>query len=170
MSKLPALYTIDAELEALELELFDAGGEVDDDTEARHNELLEQRDDKWAAYVAIIKRLGGQADLYASERKRLQQAERSAKAAAERMKARLFDSMARAGVDVQETPLGKLRVQEASRRSVEVLVEVEDLDERFIKQRDPEADLAALRAAIDAGEFLNGIARLAPATKYVRIY
>ncbi|MEM9997816.1 MAG: siphovirus Gp157 family protein [Bacteroidota bacterium] len=165
------LYALDAELEALETELLDAGGEVDDETEARHNALLDARDDKIEAYIAVIRRLETSTDAVAAERKRLQDAERALKRSAQRMKDRLLDSMQRRGETQQQTRLGTVRVQQASRRAVELRVDTEDLPPRFLKVRPPEADLTALRDALGEGdEEAEGLAELAPATSYVRIY
>lgn len=165
-----SLYDIDRDLELLEAELIDAGGEVDDDTEARHNDLLDAREDKWRAYTAVIRRLEASHAAVKEERQRLQNNERALDNAAKRMKARLVESMDRAGVDTAETPLGKLRVQEASQRSLNVLLPVDELPARFVRTT-VSPDNSALREAIDAGdEEALRAAELLPPTRYVRIY
>lgn len=165
------LYTLDADLADLERELLEAGGEVDDETEARHNALLDAREDKIEAYVSVIRRLSVSADAIEAERKRLQSAERALKNSAQRMKDRLLDSMQRRGETQQQTRLGTVRIQQASRRPVELRVDVDDLPDRFVKVRPPEADLSALREALEAGdEEAEALAELAQATTYVRIY
>ncbi|MEL6612179.1 MAG: siphovirus Gp157 family protein [Bacteroidota bacterium] len=165
------LYDLDADLADLERELVEAGGEVDDETEARHNALLDAREDKIEAYVAVIRRLSVSAEAIEAERKRLQSAERALKNSAQRMKDRLLDSMQRRGETQQQTRLGTVRVQQASRRAVELRVDVDDLPDRFVKVRPPEADLGALREALDSSdEEAAALAELAPATSYVRIY
>ncbi|MEM6784605.1 MAG: siphovirus Gp157 family protein [Bacteroidota bacterium] len=165
------LYALDADLADLERELLEAGGEVDDETEARHNALLDAREDKIEAYVALIRRLSASADAVEAERKRLQNAEKALKNAAQRMKDRLLDSMQRRGETQQQTRLGTVRVQQASRRAVQLRVDVDHLPDRFVKVRPPEVNLSALREALDAGdEEAATLAELAPATSYVRIY
>ncbi|MEL6704854.1 MAG: siphovirus Gp157 family protein [Bacteroidota bacterium] len=165
------LYDLDADLADLERELVEAGGEVDDETEARHNALLDAREDKIEACVAVIRRLSVSAEAIEAERKRLQSAERALKNSAQRMKDRLLDSMQRRGETQQQTRLGTVRVQQASRRAVELRVDVDDLPDHFVKVRPPEADLSALREALDSGdEEAATLAELAPATSYVRIY
>lgn len=165
-----SLYTIDRDLEQLEAELIESGGEVDDDTEARHNDLLDAREDKWRAYTAVIRRLEASREAVKEERQRLQTNERALDNAARRMKARLVESMGRAGIETAETPLGKLRVQEAPKRSLNVLLPVEDLPARFVRTT-VAPDNAALRDALEAGdaEALDA-AELLPPTRYVRIY
>jgi hypothetical protein len=165
-----SLYDIDRDLELLEAELIDGGGEVDDETEIRHNDLLDAREDKWRAYAAVIRRLEASHDAVKEERTRLQQNEKALDNAAKRMKARLIESMDRAGVDSAETPLGKLRVQEASQRSLSVLLPVDELPVRFVRTT-RSADNGALREALDAGdEEALRVAELLPPTRYVRIY
>lgn len=165
------LYALDTDLAALEHELLEAGGVVDDETEARHNALLDAREDKVEAYVAVIRRLSVSAEAVEAERKRLQSAEKALKNSAQRMKDRLLDSMQRRGETQQQTRLGTVRIQQASRRSVELRVDVDDLPDRFVKVRPPEANLTALRDALDAGdEEAAALAELAPPTSYVRIY
>ena len=165
-----SLYTIDRDLEELEAELVEAGGEVDEDTEARHNDLLDAREDKWRAYTAVIRRLEASHKAVKEERQRLQTNERALDNAARRMKARLVESMDRAGVETAETALGKLRVQEAPQRSLNVLLPTDDLPARFVRTTTA-PDNTALRDAIEAGdEEALRAAELLPPTRYVRIY
>jgi len=132
--------------------------------------LLDAREDKWRAYTAVIRRLEASREAVKEERQRLQTNERALDNAARRMKARLVESMGRAGIETAETPLGKLRVQEAPKRSLNVLLPVEDLPARFVRTT-VAPDNAALRDALEAGdaEALDA-AELLPPTRYVRIY
>src|SRR5690606_10052622 len=83
------LYEIDAELEALEAALLDAGGEITDDLEATYHDLLDMRAEKVAGYVAVIRRLELSADAYDAEVKRLTAHRNAMRSSAQRLKERL---------------------------------------------------------------------------------
>lgn len=169
-----SLYALDDELQQLEQELLAAGGEVDEETDARHSALLDARDDKVEAYLALIRRFETTAEAIKAERQRLQDAERTMTNAAKRLKDRLCASMQTRGETEHLTRLGKVRVQQASRRPVELLVEAEALPEAYRRVR-TDADLSAL--ADDLGSEdpavrarAESVARLGEASYYVRIY
>src|SRR5690606_1610575 len=145
------LYDLDDELLRLEAELLEAGGEVDDETDARHAALLDARDDKVEAYCMMIRRFEATAEAVKGERQRLQDAERALASAAKRLKDRLCDSMRARGQHECLTRLGKVRVQQASRRAVELLVELEALPEPYVRVR-TDADLGALAADLGSDD------------------
>ncbi|HLA63921.1 MAG TPA: siphovirus Gp157 family protein [Rhodothermales bacterium] len=176
MSSIPplSLYALDDELLALEAALVEAGGEIDDETDARFDALMEARTDKVEAYLRLIRRFEASADAVKAERQRLQAAERALAATAERLRDRLCDSMHRHGENDRHTPLGRVRVQTASRRPVELLVEAETLPELYQRVK-VDADLRALADDLgsddaDVRTRAEAVARLGEPTYYLRIY
>lgn len=164
-----SLYQIEQDLAELEAALIEAGGEIDDELNARYDQLLDAREDKHRAYVAMIRRLEVSAEAVATERKRLQESERALLASAKRLKDRLCASMVAAGENVAETPLGRVRVQYGP-APVEVVVAPEELPEEF-RRVVVSADAAALRAALrDGGIDLAGLARWGERSPYLRLY
>lgn len=91
-SPLP-LYQIDADLEALEAAFLDVDGETDDETSAHYNALLDARDDKHAACLALVRRNAATADAYRAEADRLARLARTHTATVERVKRILLASM-----------------------------------------------------------------------------
>src|SRR5690606_14886357 len=168
------LYELDEELLRLEAELLDAGGEVDDETDARHAALLDARDDKVEAYCMMIRRFEATAEAVKAERQRLQECERALAASAKRLKDRLCASMRARGEHECLTRLGKVRVLQASRRAVELLVEPDGLPEPYRRVRfDPDLGALAADLASDDAEArarAEAAARLAEPTFYVRLY
>jgi len=169
-----SLYALDDELLALEAALVEAGGEIDDETDARFDALMEARTDKVEAYLRLIRRFEASADAVKAERQRLQAAERALAATAERLRDRLCDSMHRHGENDRHTPLGRVRVQTASRRPVELLVEAETLPELYQRVK-VDADLRALADDLgsddaDVRTRAEAVARLGEPTYYLRIY
>ena len=145
------LYEIDAELEALEAALLDAGGEITDDLEATYHDLLDMRAEKVAGYVAVIRRLELSADAYDAEVKRLTAHRNAMRTSAQRLKERLCEAMCRRGEDAHDTPLGRVRVQHARTRPVLLLVDPDDLPERF-RRVAVSADKRALTDALKEGD------------------
>ena len=169
-----SLYALDDELQQLEQEILEAGGEVDDETDARHAALLDARDDKVEAYRMMIRRFEATAEAVKAERQRLQDAERTLANAAKRLKDRLCASMREHGEGERLTRLGKVKVQQASRRPVELLVEPEALPDVYCRIR-TDADLAALAADLASEDETvrtraEAVARLGEASYYLRIY
>lgn len=168
------LYELDDELLRLEAELLDAGGVLDDETDARHTALLDARDDKVEAYCMMIRRFEATAEAVKAERQRLQDAERALGNAAKRLKDRLCDSMRAHDQHECLTRLGKVRVQQASRRAVELLVGLDALPEAYRRVR-TDADLGALAADLASDDDAvraraEAVACLAEPSYYVRIY
>lgn len=167
------LYALDDELALIEQEILDAGGAVDDETDARHSALLDARDDKVEAYVRLIRRFDVTAEAVKAERQRLQESERALAASAKRLRDRLCASMQERGEAEHLTALGKVRVVQASRRPVELLVDVDALPEAFRRVR-TDADLSALADALASDdpavrEAAEAVARLGEATPYLRL-
>ena len=150
MQPLP-LHEIDAELEALEASILEAEGEITDAQDAHLHVLLDAREDKARACVALIRRNAATADAYRAEADRLAARARAHAATAERVKAILLASMLTRGEDTHETPLGRVRVQRASTRPVLLLVDPDDLPERF-RRVAVAADKRALTDALKEGD------------------
>lgn len=169
-----SLYTIDADLLALEDALLDAGGEITDEIEAAHNHLLDVRHQKVEGYLRVLRRLETTAEAIKAERQRLQESERSMTNAAQSLKDRLAASMLQHGDSEYLTSLGRVKLQRSGTVPVEVLVDVEGLPESYVRVKRT-ADLTALREALqsaDADERTGAeeLAQLGEAKHYVRIY
>lgn len=148
------LYQIDDTLAALAASIDDAEGEVDDETSAAFDALLDARDDKADAYIALVKNAEAEAAGYTAELERLATRQRAATALATRLKDRLLASMERQGENQITGRLGKVRRQRSASSRIELLVEPEALPEQFrrvtvaadkmilkvaLAQQDPEA-------------------------------
>lgn len=169
-----SLYALDDELLQLEQEILAMGGEVDDEADARHLALLDARADKVEAYCMMIRRFEATAEAVKAERQRLQDAERTLANAAKRLKDRLCASMRERGETEHLTRIGKVRVHQAGRRPVELLVEPEAMPGGYVRVR-TEADLGALASDLasddpQARARAEAVARLGEASYYVRIY
>lgn len=169
-----SLYTIDAELRALEEDLLQAGGEITEEVEARHDRLLDLREGKVEGYLRVIRRFETTAGAIKAERQRLQEAERHMEKAAQSLKDRLAVSMAARGEQEHLTALGRVKLQQSGTPPVELLVAPDDLPDGFVRvRRSP--DLTALREALqsdDAEEQARAaaLAQLGEAKHYVRLY
>lgn len=165
-----ALYEIDVELAALEAELIANGGEITEEAEEVYHDLLTMRADKVAGYVAVIRRCELSADAVDAELDRLKRNRDALKNTAQRLKDRLCFAMIGRGDKEHVIPLGKVRVQQASRRPLHLLVEPDDLPARF-RRVSVSADKTALAAALDAlDEEAVQLAEYGPASTFLRIY
>ena len=163
------LYTIDGELAQLESALIEAGGEITDEVNERFDDLLQMRQEKVAGYVAVIRRLETSAEAYASEAKRLSSNARAMQNSADRLKQRLLDAMTARGDQEYETPLGRVRTYEGSARSVTVLVDPDDLPDRF-KRVTVAPDKRALADALKSQDpDAVRLAEFEPPTPFLRI-
>ncbi|MBE2187272.1 MAG: siphovirus Gp157 family protein [Rhodothermales bacterium] len=164
-----ALYEIDRELHELESALIEAGGEITEEVDERFNDLLQMRAEKVAGYVAVIRRLETSADAYASEAQRLSSNARAMQNSADRLKQRLLEAMLARGDQEYDTPLGRIRTYEGSSRSVTVLVDPEDLPDRFKRV----TVVPDKRALADALKSLDPdavrLAEFEPPTPFLRI-
>ena len=164
------LYQITTELQQLEQALLESGGVLTDEIEEKYETLLEMEADKVEGYIAMIRKFEASEEAIKSERQRLQKAERSMRKAAQSLKDRLAESMLRRGEEVHETDLGKVRLQQASRASLVVNVDPEELPEEFQRWK-VSADKAGLRAAIeDDDEVAKQFAHLDEPSHYIRLY
>lgn len=168
------LYQLTSELEALEDALLASGGEITKEMDERFDDLLDMRTDKIEGYLAMIRKFEATEEAIKSERQRLQKAERAMKNAAGSLKDRLAESMRRRGENVHETTLGKVRLQQASRRSIVIDVDEEDLPERF-RRVSVRADKGKLQEALGSDddaerEEAERYAHLDAPSYYVRIY
>lgn len=151
---MPTLYDIDAQLAALAAAIQDADGEVDDETSDAFDALLDAREDKADAHIALIKNaeadalaLAGQIASFQPEIDRLTARKKSATALAERLKNRLLDSMGARNEKTITGRLGTIRRQRSVSKSVEILVDPHDLPERF-RRETVEPNKTALKAAL----------------------
>lgn len=169
-----SLYTIDADLLALEDALVAAGGEITDEIEAEHNHLLDVRDRKVEGYLRVIRRLETTAEAIKAERQRLQEAERSMAKAAQSLKDRLASSMQQHGDSEYLTSLGRVKLQRSGTVPVELLVDVDGLPDSYVRvKRTP--DLTAIREALESSDDAERaeagrLAQLGEAKHYIRIY
>ena len=163
------LYAIDDELAQLEIALIEAGGEITEEVNERFDELLQMREEKVAGYVAVIRRLETSAEAYASEAKRLSTNARAMQNSADRLKQRLLEAMMTRGHQEYETPLGRVRTYEGSSRSVTILVDPDELPDRF-KRVTVSPDKRALADALKSqdGEAVR-LAEFEPPTPFLRI-
>ena len=162
-----ALHVLDARLAEAEAYLLDAGGVVTDDVDAALDVLLDARDDKVAAYVALIRNNEATAKAYADEAARLDAHRRAHENTAKRLKERLLASMLERGDVLHATPIGSVRVQYASTRKVIPHGDVSDLPERF-RVVSVAADLRALGDALKAGDAeAQSLAHLADPTPFL---
>ncbi|MEM1042091.1 MAG: siphovirus Gp157 family protein [Bacteroidota bacterium] len=168
------LYAIDAELQALEDALLASGGEITDEIEAQHNDLLDLRTGKVEGYLRVLRRLEATAEAVKAERQRLQEAERRFATAAQSLKSRLAWSMQQRGETEHPTALGRVKLQRSSSPPVELTAEVGSLPDAFVRVK-RSADLTALRDALQSDDpdlraEAERVAHLGEATYYVRIY
>ena len=170
MTSIP-LYEIDHQIAEVEQALLDAGGEIDDETDALLDQLLDQRADKTRAYVALIKRNEATAEAYKTESERLGRNAKAHTRTAESLEARLLNSMQMRGETVVDTPLGRVTVRRSSTRRVSLLVEsAEDLPDQFRTYAGYTADKKAIAAALKAGDpDAVAVAEFAPATDFLSI-
>lgn len=168
------LYAIDAELQALEDALIESGGEITDEVEAQHDQLLDLREGKVEGYLRVMRRLETTAEAVKAERQRLQESERRLGKAAQSLKDRLALSMQQRGETEFLTALGRVKLQQSGSPPVELSVEVDSLPEAFVRVK-RSADLTALRDALRSGDAVlraeaERVARIGEASYYVRIY
>ena len=146
---MPTLYEIDEALALAARSIDDADGEVTDAESEAFDALLDAREDKADAYIALIKNAEAEAAGYDAELMRLKARQSAAVNAAARLKGRLLGSMERHGEDAIQGRLGKVRRQRSASSRVEVLADPADLPERF-RRVSVSADKAELKRALQA--------------------
>ena len=144
-----SLYDIDDQLRQLEQEIIDAGGVLDEDLEERLDDLLDRREAKMDGYIAVIRELETTAEAVKSEEKRLKKRRRALENSAQSLKDRLALVMRRRGEEVRESNLGKIRLQQAPKRSLIVDVDADELPDS-LKRIKTSADKRALRELLEA--------------------
>ena len=169
-----SLYEIDDQLRQLEHEIIDAAGVLDEDLEERLDELLDRRDAKMDGYIAVIRELETTAEAVKSEEKRLKKRRRALENSVDSLKDRLAFVMKRRGEEVRESKLGKIRLQQASKRSLIVDVDEDELPDA-LKRIKISADKKALRELLESEdeEFRREgeqYAHLDEPSYYIRLY
>ena len=163
------LFHLDAELAVIEEHLVNADGEIDDELDQRFNDLLDAREDKHRAYVALIRRADATAEAYGAEAKRLADQANPHRRTADRLKRRLLESMIARGEEKVDTGIGVVAVRKASTRPVVLDVEPEALPEEW-RVVTVSADKRAIAAALKAGdETLAGLAHLGDAAPFLSL-
>ncbi len=170
-----SLYDITAELRELEEALIESGGEITDEMEERFHALLDMENEKTEGYIAVIQRLTRTAEAVKAEEDRLKKRRRALERSAQSLKDRLCWAMRQRGEEVRETTLGKVRVQQASRRGIVVDVDAEELPDE-LKRVSVSPDKRAIRAYLEEHgieHIADGdrvLAHLDEPSYFVRIY
>ena len=164
------LFEIDRQLEQFEALLAESGGELDEGKEAEWTHLIESREDKWRAYIAMIRQMDAEAYAFKAEAERLAASAKTRTASAAWLKTRLLASMDDAGIAEIKTEIGKLKVMSAPNRPVVLRVEIEDLPPEFVRVR-KEPNMIAIGTELKAGNpAVEELAEFGPASRYVRIF
>lgn len=165
-----SLYDITEELRSFQEALIENDGVISDEMEERFDELLDMEEEKTEGYIRVIRDLEATASAVKEEEDRLKKRRRALERSADELKDRLCEAMEIRGQEVRETDLGKVRVQEASRRSLNVQVDAEALPDRF-QRVSVKPDKREIRAALEDGdEVAEEVAELDEASTYIRIY
>lgn len=170
-----SLYDITEELRQMEEALIENGGVIDEEMEERFDHLLDAEEEKTEGYIKIIRDLKATAEAVKEEEDRLKKRRRALENSVDELKDRLCHAMEVRGQEVRETDLGKVRVQEASRRSLSVDVDPEDLPDD-LQRVSVQPEKGKIRDYLDARDIEevrdNGqtIAHLEEPTTYIRIY
>jgi hypothetical protein len=164
------LYEIDRLLEQFEALLAESGGELEIGMEEEWQRLISSRDDKWRAYIAMIRQMDAEAAAFKLEAERLGAAAKSRVSSAAWLKARLLASMDDAGIDEVKTEIGKLKIMSAPNRPVLLRVELRNLPDELVRVR-REPNMVAIGAELKAGNLaVKELAEFGPASRYVRIF
>jgi len=165
-----SLYDLTDELKALISHLIENGGEITDEMEERFDALLDMEEEKTEGYIQVIRDLEASAEAVKAEEDRLKKRRRALQNSADRLKDRLAWAMEQRDQEVRETDLGKVRLQQASRRSLNVQVDAEALPDRFTRVS-VKPDKREIRAALEEGNAVaEEVAELKEPSLYVRIY
>lgn len=153
------LYDLTGEL----LELMEMAQDPDVDPDAL-NDTMEainlNFNDKADGYAKIIRTLTAQADAIKAETARLKDREKSFRDKADTIKKNLEAAMLATDKRKIKTALFTFSIR---RNPASVVMDepyIENVPERFLKIKDPEIDMAAIKKALQAGENLDGIAHL----------
>jgi len=174
------LFDIAHDLRALMDAIIEAGGEITDEQNERHDALQDAATQKRGAYIFVLNELKEEAKALKKLEKHYKAKRKAKENAIQRMKDTLLWSMEATGDEVAETDAGTIRVQEHWKRGLEVTGDPDDLPNWLTKiKRMP--DKTAIREHIEETgdeeltlEYTDGkketVARLKEPSRYVRIY
>lgn len=147
------IWEIDAQMQALFDQADPDTGELPEDAVEALEALQLERETKLEGWALSVKNDLAEVAAIEEAEKTLAKRKKAAKNRAERKKARLAELL-----DGEKLKTG--RVSAYWRRSTSIVLDEgktwEDFDERFLKHKDPEISLSAIREAIEAGEDVPG--------------
>ena len=145
------LYNIDADLQQLENELVEAGGEISEEMDARLNEILDSREDKVDGYIAVIRSQIALAEGFKKEASWFTAKQKSRENVASRLKERLYESMQARNETELKGVLGRVAIEgNGGKIPIVLKVKPEDLPplyQSFVIT----ANLDRIRADIESG-------------------
>lgn len=152
-----SLYELTGEYEDLIFRLEEAGSEEESAQILEALDALDERiEDRAEIYARIIRNKQSEAEGLKAEADRLTKRRQSAENTAEKLKARLLDTMTRLGKSEIATAIGKWKVQN-NPWSVEVL-DLSAIDPEWLIEQPPKVDRAAMLKHFKAtGEVLSGV-------------
>lgn len=164
------LYEIDRHLEQFEACLAEGEGELNEEMEAQWQRLISIREDKWRAYVSIIKQLEAEEEAFKAEAERLKKASQARSRGVSWMKDQLLLSLDQAELIEVKTEIGKIQIMSAPNRPVLLKVQAMSLPPEY-RRITISADLAHIGKELKAGnQTVAEFAELGPASRYVRIF
>lgn len=155
------LYEITEDLRAIDALLYEAGGDVSDETvlaaiESWIAEMDNDLKNKVDGYASYISELLAKATARKAEAKRMADLARANENAAKRLKERLLWAFQERGLDKVETPRFVVSVaKNGGKAPLDIQVAGEQLPPRFQKVT-VDADKEAIRKAIESGEDVDG--------------
>lgn len=165
------LFEIDRELEAFESRLSETEGELNEEMEKEWQHLIENREDKWRSYIAVILQLQAEETGYTVEVDRLKKAAKTRANSASWLKQQLLWSLEQAGIKEAKTDIGKVKIMQASQKPVVLKVEVKDLPDLFKRMPPVEARLSEIAQGLKDGDAeAEEVAEFGEAKRYVRIF
>lgn len=148
------LYEINAELLALLEQVDEETGELLCDTD-QLEALTMEREKKLEGLALYIKNLAAEAAAIKAEAKALTERQKAAEYKAARARQFLADQLRG---EKFKTPRVAITWRKSVATEISEGVTWESFDERFLKYKDPEISLSAIREAIEAGETVPGAA------------
>ena len=147
-----ALFHIEQELNAINEELINSGGELSPELETTLAITQEELSNKSANYAIVILKNEADVNILEAEIKRLQALKVPIEATNEKLKEAISNAMLNYGIEKVETPLVKLSFRKSE--SVQVFDEAM-LNQKFFNYA-PTIDKTAIKQAIKAGEDVQG--------------
>ena len=164
------LYEIDREIEEFEGLLAEAEGELNEEMEKDWQRLIENREDKWRSYIAVVRQLEAEETGYQAEVDRLKKAVQARTKSITWLKQQLLWSLDQAGMTEAKTDIGKVKIMKASSRPVLLKVKIEDLPEVYTRIL-VEPKLSEIGKGLkDHDPMAEEVAEFGPAKLYVRIF